>query len=125
MTVPITVIPAVAPAVRPVFGVDEGCGKTVIICGEVLEEKLVDGLKELDAEDVMVEACDVMLEAEDVIVEARNGSVEEGNNESDGTTVVKDTFVVLAKVPRSSRSRGSNNQVHLSHDNRTTNRWSH
>ena len=80
-------IPAVAPVVRPVFGVDEGCGKTVIICGEVLEEKFVDGLKELDAEDVMVEACDVMLEARNVIVAARYCSVEEESNESDGTAV--------------------------------------
>lgn len=92
MTVPVTAIPALAPVVRSVFGVDEGCGKIVIICGEVLDEKSVKGFKELDAEDVTVETCDVMLEAENVIVEARSGSVEEGINDSSGPTVVKDTF---------------------------------
>ena len=64
-----------------------GCGKPVIICGKVLEEKFVDGLRELDAEHVMVEACDVMLEARNVIVAARYCFVEEESNESDDTAV--------------------------------------
>lgn len=56
MTVPVTVIPALAPVPRPVFGADEGCGKTVIISGEVVDENFVKDSKELDAGDVMVEA---------------------------------------------------------------------
>ena len=83
MTVPVTVIPALAPVLRPVFGADEGCGKIVIVIGEVMDEGSVKDSKELDAGDVMLEASDV--------VEARNGSVEEETNESDGTAVYKDT----------------------------------
>ncbi len=83
MTAPVTVIPALAPVLRPVFGADEGCGKTVIISGEVVDEGFVKDSKELDA-------GDVMLEASDVIVETRNGSVEEETKESDGTAVYKD-----------------------------------
>ena len=49
-------MPALAPFVRPVFGVDEGCGKTAIIGGEVLNEEYIKVLKELDAGDVMVKA---------------------------------------------------------------------
>ena len=75
--------PALAPVLRPVFGADEGCGKTVIIIGEVLDEKCVKDSKELDSGDVMVEACD--------IVEARNGSVEEETKESDDAARYKDT----------------------------------
>ena len=56
MTVPVTVIPALAPVLRPVFGADEGCGKAVILSGEVIDEKFVKDSKELDAGDVMVEA---------------------------------------------------------------------
>ena len=55
MTVPVTVMPALAPVLRPAFGVDEDCGKTVIICGEVLDEEFGKDFKELDAGDVMVE----------------------------------------------------------------------
>ena len=81
---PVMVIPAVVPVLRPVLGADEVCGKTVIISGEVLDEKLVKDSKELGVGDVMVEACDV-------VVETRNGSVEEETNESYGTAVYKDT----------------------------------
>ena len=56
MKVPVTVIPAVAPVLRPLFGADEVCGKTVTIRGEVLDEKFFKDFKELDAGDVMVEA---------------------------------------------------------------------
>lgn len=84
MTIPVTMIPASAPVLRPVFGAEEGCGKTVIVSGEVLDEKFVEDSKELDA-------GDVMLEAREVIVEARNGSVEEETNEPDDTAVLKDT----------------------------------
>ena len=87
ITAPVTMIPASVPALRPVFGVDEGCGKTVIIDGKVLEEKFVDGVMELDAEDVTIEACDVMLEARNVIDAGRYCFVEEESNESDGTAV--------------------------------------
>lgn len=90
-TVPVMMIPTLAPVLRPVFGVDEDCGKTVIVSGEVLDEESVKGLKEVDAEDIMVEACDVMLEARDIIVEARYCFVEESSNESDDTEVYEDT----------------------------------
>ncbi|KAK0512523.1 hypothetical protein JMJ35_004540 [Cladonia borealis] len=80
MTVLVTMIPALAPVLRAVFGADEGCGKTVIISGEMLDETFVKDSKELDA-------GDVMLEARDVIVEARNGFVEEETKESDDTAV--------------------------------------
>ena len=49
-------IAALAPVLRPVLGADDGCGKTVVISGEVLDEKSFKDSKELDAGDVMVEA---------------------------------------------------------------------
>ena len=73
MTVPVTIVPALAPVRRPVFGVDEACGKTVIVNGEVLDEEFVKGLKEVDAGDS--------------VVDSRDGFVEEESNESDGTAV--------------------------------------
>ena len=87
-TVPVTVIPALAPARRPVFGVDEGCGKTVIVSGEVLDEKFVKGLKEVDAGDVIVKISIKGLkevDAGDSVVKARDGFVEEGTDKSGST----------------------------------------
>ncbi len=59
------------------FGVDEGCGKTVVTSGEVLVEESVKDAKKVDAGDVMVET--------------RDGIIEEETNESDGTAVYKET----------------------------------
>lgn len=49
-------IPAVVPVLRAILGADDVCGKSVIISGEVLDEKSVKDSKELDVADVMVEA---------------------------------------------------------------------
>ena len=77
ITVPVTMIPALAPVRRPVFGVDKGCGKTVIVNGEVLDEEFIKGLKEVDAGDS--------------VVEARAGFVEEGTDKSDSTAADEET----------------------------------
>ena len=106
ITVPVTMIPGLAPARRPVFGVDEGCGKTVVVSGKVMDEEFVKGLKEVDAGDVIVkifvkglkevDAGDVIVkisikglkevDAGDSVVEARDGFVEEGTDKSGSTT---------------------------------------
>lgn len=56
MTAPVTVMLILGMVLRPVLGADEGFGETVIISGEVLDEKFPKDSKELDAGDVMVEA---------------------------------------------------------------------
>ena len=73
MTEPVTAIPALAPVVRPVSGVDEGCGKAVTISGEVLDEESVMGLKEVDAGKSIFENSvngSRELDAGEVVVEA-------------------------------------------------------
>ena len=50
---------------------DEGCGKTVIVSGEVLDGEFVKGLKEVDAGDS--------------VVKPRDGFVEEGTDKSGST----------------------------------------
>lgn len=87
-------IPALKPVLRPVFGVDEVCGETVIISGEVLDQEFVEGLKEGDAGDVIVNISVNGLkevDAGDSIVEARDGFVEEGTDKSDSTTADEET----------------------------------
>ena len=94
ITVPVTMIPALAPVRRPVFSVDEGCRKTVVVSGEVLDEEFVKGLKEVDARDVTVKISVKGLkemDAGDSVFEARDGFVEEGTDKSDSPTADAET----------------------------------